>query len=57
MSFGTLQGLLTLALLGLFVGIVWWTWSARRREDFERAARIPFDEDPFEREVEPREDA
>ena len=29
----------------LFIGISCWAWSAGRKEDFESAAMIPFDED------------
>lgn len=35
----------TVALLVLFIGIVAWAWSARRRKDFDEAARLPLDED------------
>ncbi len=45
MDIGTLRGLLTAALLVLFLGIVFWAWSRRRRGDFERAARLPLEED------------
>jgi len=32
-------------MLILFVGIVAWAWSARRRKDFEEAARLPLEDD------------
>lgn len=35
----------TVALLVVFIGIVAWAWSGRRRKDFEQAARIPLDDD------------
>jgi len=35
----------TVALLVIFIAIVIWAWSGRRREDFEHAARIPLDDD------------
>ena len=34
----------TLLSLMLFVGIVGWTWSRRRRAAFDEAARLPFAE-------------
>jgi cytochrome c oxidase cbb3-type subunit 4 len=34
-----------LASFVLFVGIVIWAWSARRRKDFDEAARLPFLDD------------
>ena len=45
MSAGTLFGLITLLLMLLFVGIVLWAWSKRRQRDFDRAARLPLEED------------
>ena len=35
----------TVAILVIFVGIVVWTWSGRRKVDFDRAARIPLEDD------------
>ena len=35
----------TIVLLVLFIGIVLWAWSARRRKDFDEAARLPLDDD------------
>jgi len=35
----------TVVMLILFVGIVAWAWSARRRKDFEEAARLPLEDD------------
>ena len=44
MDIGTLRGLLTAALLILFLCIVFWAYSRRRRADFERAAQLPLEE-------------
>jgi len=44
--FGTLSGLLTAVLILVFTGIVLWAWSARRRDSFDAAARLPLDDDP-----------
>ena len=44
MDIGTLRGLLTAALLILFLCIVFWAYSRRRRADFDRAARLPLEE-------------
>jgi len=35
----------TLALLALFIGIVAWAWSGKRKSQFEAAARLPLDDD------------
>lgn len=38
-SIATVLGFIT------FVGIVYWAWSDRKKQDFEEAANIPFMED------------
>jgi len=35
----------TLVSFAAFLGIVIWAWSARRKSQFDAAARIPLDED------------
>jgi cytochrome c oxidase cbb3-type subunit 4 len=35
----------TLVVMVLFVGIVIWAWSSKRKKDFNEAANIPFHED------------
>lgn len=45
MNFGLFQGVFTAVLLVLFVGLCLWAWSAKRKKDFERAARLPLDDD------------
>lgn len=34
----------TVLLLVLFIGIWAWAWSSRRKDDFDAAARLPFDD-------------
>lgn len=46
MDINTLYGLLTLLLLVLFIGIVLWAYSSRRKKDFEEAARLPLEDEP-----------
>jgi len=41
----TLRGLSTLLLMLTFIGIVIWAWSSKRKNDFEEASRLPFDND------------
>jgi cytochrome c oxidase cbb3-type subunit 4 len=36
----------TVLLFLSFIGIVAWAWSARRKPEFDQAARIPFKDDP-----------
>jgi cytochrome c oxidase cbb3-type subunit IV len=35
----------TAVLIVLFIGVWIWAWSAARRSQFERAARIPLEDD------------
>jgi cytochrome c oxidase cbb3-type subunit 4 len=45
MDMGIVRGLITLVLFLLFIGLVAWTWSRRRKKDFDEAARLPLDDD------------
>ncbi len=46
MDMGTVRGLLTRALFILFLAMVAWAWSSRRKKDFDEAARLPLDDEP-----------
>ena len=39
------HGLWTGALLVIFIGIVVWAWSGKRKRDFDEAARLPLEDD------------
>ena len=44
---GIVRGLITLALLVLFIALVAWAWSDRRKKTFDSMARMALeDEDP-----------
>ena len=43
MDAGLLHGLWTAAMIAVFVTIVAWAWSGRRKRDFEEAARLPLE--------------
>jgi cytochrome c oxidase cbb3-type subunit 4 len=45
MNIGTVRGLITLALMLAFLGLVIWAYSKRRKTDFDEAARLPLEED------------
>jgi cytochrome c oxidase cbb3-type subunit 4 len=45
MSSGTLSGIATGVLIILFIGLCVWAWSARRKAQFDRAARMPLEDD------------
>jgi cytochrome c oxidase cbb3-type subunit IV len=42
---GTLRGILTAVLLVLFVAVVFWAYSPRRKTSFDRAARTALEDD------------
>jgi cytochrome c oxidase cbb3-type subunit 4 len=42
---GILRGLITLALLLLFIALVVWAWSDRRKKTFDAMARMALDDD------------
>ena len=44
MDIDVFRGLMTAALLALFVALFIWTFSGRRSKDFDSAARLPLDE-------------
>lgn len=35
----------TVVMMALFAGIVWWAYSDRRKTAYDEAARIPLDDD------------
>lgn len=45
MDAGTWRGLFTLFMFVAFLGICWWAWSSRRKDDFEEAANLPLQDD------------
>ena len=45
MTSGTLSGIVTSVLVVLFVGMWIWAFSPRQRRRFEKAARVPLEED------------
>ncbi|MDG1752232.1 MAG: cbb3-type cytochrome c oxidase subunit 3 [Thalassotalea sp.] len=45
MDYGTLRGLIALLILALFIIIVVWSYSKKRKSDFDNAANSIFEED------------
>ncbi len=45
MDINLLRGLITVAALAAFLGIVWWAYAPARKERFERDGRLPLDEE------------
>lgn len=44
MSLGIAMGSITALLMGIFIGIVVWTYGMKRASDFDSVARLPLDE-------------
>ncbi len=40
-----IESIWTVIAFVIFIGIVIWAWSGRRKEDFDEAARMAMDED------------
>ncbi len=45
MDINDLRAGFTVLTMALFVGIVWWAYSDRRKATYDEAARIPLDDD------------
>ena len=45
MDVNTLRSAATVVLFITFIGIVVWAWSKRNAGDFEKAAKLPFEQD------------
>jgi cytochrome c oxidase cbb3-type subunit 4 len=45
MDINDLRSMFTVLTLVLFVGIVWWAYSSHRKQAFDEAALLPFDDD------------
>ena len=55
MNYSDMSSVMTVVMMAVFIGIVLWAWSGKRREEFDAAARVPLDDDtPVE---EPRRQA
>ena len=44
MSSVTVHSLWTVVMLVLFIGIIVWAWSSRRKKAFDEAAQIPLED-------------
>lgn len=41
-----LRGIATILAMAAFIAVFLWSWSRRRRDAFDAAARLPLEEDP-----------
>jgi len=46
MDINDLRSFLTVLMFVLFIGIVWWTYSAKHKQGFDEAARLALDDEP-----------
>ncbi|TWX57807.1 CcoQ/FixQ family Cbb3-type cytochrome c oxidase assembly chaperone [Colwellia hornerae] len=51
MDYGTLRGLIALLILALFIIIVVWSYSKKRKSAFDEAANSIFEEDKEQTEL------
>jgi cytochrome c oxidase cbb3-type subunit 4 len=45
MDLTLIDSILTIVVMLVFIGIVLWAWSGKRKQQFDEAASIPFNED------------
>ena len=45
MNMGLIHSIWTLLLLAIFIGIIAWAFSRRRKRSFDEAARMPLEDD------------
>ena len=45
MNFGLIHSVWTVLMFVLFIGIIVWAWSAKRKRRFDEAARLPLEDD------------
>ena len=45
MSMGLIHSIWTLLLVAIFIGIIAWAFSRRRKQSFDAAARMPLEND------------
>ncbi|SHK43003.1 cytochrome c oxidase cbb3-type subunit 4 [Marinobacter antarcticus] len=49
MDINELRGIHTLLVMAVFIGIIWWAFSAHRKKANEEAAHLPFDDDEVDK--------
>jgi len=45
MNYGLIHSIWTVMLFVLFIGIIVWAWSAKRKRGFDEAARLPLEDE------------
>ena len=49
MDINELRGIHTFLVMAVFLGIVWWVYSAHRKKANEEAAHLPFDDEEVDK--------
>lgn len=49
MDINELRGIHTFLVMAVFLGIVWWAYSAHRKKANEDAAHLPFDDEEVDK--------
>ncbi|MFE8071588.1 cbb3-type cytochrome c oxidase subunit 3 [Marinobacteraceae bacterium S3BR75-40.1] len=49
MDINTVRGLHTILVMAIFIGIVWWAYSAHRKKSNEESAQLPFADEDIDR--------
>jgi cytochrome c oxidase cbb3-type subunit 4 len=44
---GIWRGLFTVFMFLAFIGVFFWAWSSRRKNDFNEAANLPLEQDKY----------
>lgn len=55
MDINTLRGISTIFVAIAFLGICWWAFSPKRKEQFKEAANLPFADEPQSKEQQSKE--
>jgi len=45
MNYGLIHSVWTVMMFALFIGIIVWAWSAKRKKQFDEAAHLPLEDD------------
>ncbi|PSF04976.1 CcoQ/FixQ family Cbb3-type cytochrome c oxidase assembly chaperone [Marinobacter fuscus] len=49
MDINELRGIHSLLVMAVFLGIIWWAYSAHRKKANDEAAQLPFDDEEVEK--------
>jgi len=49
MDINELRGIHSLVIMAMFLGIIWWAYSAHRKKPNEEASHLPFEDDDVEK--------